>query len=39
MSRLTQEILRVFGDPPVAPRAVVRVQVDIGIGDVFLSNH
>ena len=32
MSRLTEEILRVFGDPPVAPRAVVRVQVGEGQG-------
>ena len=30
MSRLTQELLRVFGDPPVAPRAVVRVQIGSG---------
>lgn len=32
MSRLTEELLRVFGDPPVAPRAVVRVQVGSGQG-------
>lgn len=32
MSRLTAELLRVFGDPPVAPRAVVRVEVGSGQG-------
>jgi len=32
MSRLDDELRRVFGDPPVAPRAVVRVQVASGQG-------
>lgn len=32
MSRLARELTRVFGDPPVAPRAVVRVQVGAGQG-------
>ena len=32
MSRLNDELVRVFGDPPVAPRAVVRVQVGSGQG-------
>lgn len=32
MSRLAGELTRVFGDPPVAPRAVVRVQVGAGQG-------
>lgn len=32
MSRLSAELTRVFGDPPVAPRAVVRVQVGAGSG-------
>ena len=32
MNRLTAELTRVFGDPPVAPRAVVRVQVGDGQG-------
>ncbi len=32
MSRLDDELRRVFGDPPVAPRAVMRVQVAHGQG-------
>ncbi|MCW2545287.1 MAG: cobT [Frankiales bacterium] len=32
MSRLATELTRVFGDPPVAPRAVMRVQVSTGQG-------
>ena len=32
MSRLVGELRRVFGDPPVAPRAVVRVEVGAGQG-------
>ena len=32
MSRLTTELTRVFGDPPVAPRAVVRVEIGSGQG-------
>lgn len=32
MSRLDDELKRVFGDPPVSPRAVVRVQVAEGRG-------
>jgi nicotinate-nucleotide--dimethylbenzimidazole phosphoribosyltransferase len=32
MSRLSEELMRVFGDPPVAPRAVMRVQVSSGQG-------
>ena len=32
MNRLTAELTRVFGDPPVAPRAVVRVEVGAGQG-------
>lgn len=32
MSRLAAELTRVFGDPPVAPRAVVRVEVGAGQG-------
>ena len=32
MSRLAAELTRVFGDPPVAPRAVVRVEVGSGQG-------
>lgn len=32
MSRLAAELRRVFGDPPVAPRAVVRVEVGSGQG-------
>ena len=32
MSRLATELTRVFGDPPVAPRAVVRVEVGSGQG-------
>ncbi|HUR13091.1 MAG TPA: nicotinate-nucleotide--dimethylbenzimidazole phosphoribosyltransferase [Mycobacteriales bacterium] len=32
MSRLERELTRVFGDPPVAPRAVVRVEVGSGQG-------
>jgi nicotinate-nucleotide--dimethylbenzimidazole phosphoribosyltransferase len=32
MSRLEQELLRVFGDPLVAPRAVLRTQVGSGQG-------
>ncbi len=32
MNRLTAELLRVFGEPPVAPRAVVRVEVGAGQG-------
>ena len=32
MSRLERELRRVFGDPPEAPRAVVRVQVASGQG-------
>lgn len=32
MSRLERELVRVFGDPPVPPRAVVRVQVGAGQG-------
>ncbi|MGB8650674.1 MAG: nicotinate-nucleotide--dimethylbenzimidazole phosphoribosyltransferase, partial [Mycobacteriales bacterium] len=32
MNRLAAELTRVFGDPPVAPRAVVRVQVASGQG-------
>lgn len=32
MSRLATELRRVFGDPPVAPRAVVRVEVGSGQG-------
>ena len=32
MSRLASELHRVFGDPPVAPRAVVRVEVGSGQG-------
>lgn len=32
MSRLQQELTRVFGDPPTSPRAVVRVQVSSGAG-------
>lgn len=32
MNRLTVELTRLFGDPPVAPRAVVRVQVASGQG-------
>jgi nicotinate-nucleotide--dimethylbenzimidazole phosphoribosyltransferase len=32
MSRLTDELHRVFGDPPVSPRAVVRVEVGSGQG-------
>jgi nicotinate-nucleotide--dimethylbenzimidazole phosphoribosyltransferase len=32
MSRLQEELVRVFGDPPVAPRAVVRVQIGSGQG-------
>jgi nicotinate-nucleotide--dimethylbenzimidazole phosphoribosyltransferase len=34
MSRLDDELRRVFGEPPVAPRAVVRVQVGSGQGVV-----
>jgi nicotinate-nucleotide--dimethylbenzimidazole phosphoribosyltransferase len=32
VSRLAAELTRVFGDPPVAPRAVVRVEVGSGQG-------
>jgi nicotinate-nucleotide--dimethylbenzimidazole phosphoribosyltransferase len=32
MSRLATELTRVFGDPPVSPRAVMRVQVSSGQG-------
>lgn len=32
MNRLAAELTRVFGDPPVAPRAVMRVQVSSGQG-------
>ena len=32
MSRLASELRRVFGDPPLAPRAVVRVEVGSGQG-------
>jgi nicotinate-nucleotide--dimethylbenzimidazole phosphoribosyltransferase len=32
VNRLSAELLRVFGDPPVAPRAVMRVQVAAGQG-------
>ena len=32
MSRLEDELKRVFGDPPVSPRAVIRVQVGEGSG-------
>jgi nicotinate-nucleotide--dimethylbenzimidazole phosphoribosyltransferase len=32
VSRLTAELTRVFGDPPVSPRAVMRVQVSTGLG-------
>jgi nicotinate-nucleotide--dimethylbenzimidazole phosphoribosyltransferase len=32
VNRLVAELKRVFGDPPVAPRAVVRVQVASGQG-------
>ncbi|MDP9184029.1 MAG: hypothetical protein M3P04_14800, partial [Actinomycetota bacterium] len=32
MSRLSTELQRVFGDPPIAPRAVVRVEVGSGQG-------
>ncbi|MCU1587822.1 MAG: nicotinate-nucleotide--dimethylbenzimidazole phosphoribosyltransferase [Frankiales bacterium] len=32
MSRLAAELTRVFGDPPVSPRAVMRVQVSSGQG-------
>ncbi len=32
MSRLDNELRRVFGDPPVSPRAVMRVQVASGQG-------
>lgn len=32
MSRLAAELRRVFGDPPVSPRAVMRVQVSSGQG-------
>jgi nicotinate-nucleotide--dimethylbenzimidazole phosphoribosyltransferase len=32
VSRLAAELLRVFGDPPLAPRAVVRVEVGSGQG-------
>jgi nicotinate-nucleotide--dimethylbenzimidazole phosphoribosyltransferase len=32
MNRLSEELTRVFGDPPVAPRAVMRVQVSSGQG-------
>ena len=32
MSRLDDELRRVFGDPPVAPRAVMRVQIASGQG-------
>ncbi len=32
MSRLDDELRRVFGDPPVSPRAVMRVQVASGQG-------
>jgi nicotinate-nucleotide--dimethylbenzimidazole phosphoribosyltransferase len=32
VSRLSDELTRVFGDPPIAPRAVVRVQVGSGQG-------
>ncbi len=32
MNRLSAELTRVFGDPPIAPRAVVRVQVASGQG-------
>ncbi|MCW2599790.1 MAG: Nicotinate-nucleotide--dimethylbenzimidazole phosphoribosyltransferase [Frankiales bacterium] len=32
MSRLDDELKRVFGDPPTSPRAVVRVQVASGQG-------
>lgn len=32
MSRLDEELKRVFGDPPVSPRAVVRVQISTGQG-------
>ncbi len=32
MSRLNDELRRVFGDPPVSPRAVMRVQVASGQG-------
>jgi nicotinate-nucleotide--dimethylbenzimidazole phosphoribosyltransferase len=32
MSRLADELHRVFGDPPVPPRAVVRVEVGSGQG-------
>jgi nicotinate-nucleotide--dimethylbenzimidazole phosphoribosyltransferase len=32
VSRLVRELTRVFGDPPVAPRAVVRVEIGSGQG-------
>jgi nicotinate-nucleotide--dimethylbenzimidazole phosphoribosyltransferase len=32
MNRLASELRRVFGDPPVAPRAVVRVEIGSGQG-------
>jgi len=32
VNRLTTDLCRVFGDPPVAPRAVVRVEVGSGQG-------
>ena len=33
MNRLHAELRRVFGEPPVAPRAVVRLQVGEGAGE------
>lgn len=33
MSRLSDELRRVFGDPPSSPRAVIRLQVGDGAGE------
>lgn len=33
MSRLSDELRRVFGDPPTYPRAVIRLQVGDGAGE------